>query len=138
MVPHAIVNDGNIAIVPPDSTKTSLPQAKSHVLHRSFTRPFPTITSAEGLYINLSNGQRIVDASGGPAVSCLGHGNARVKAAIAKQQDTVSFCCGMFYSTVVAEELADELVRGTGGLMTKCFIISSGTSSLPLNPLFSP
>jgi adenosylmethionine-8-amino-7-oxononanoate aminotransferase len=88
------------------------------------------VVAAEGLYLILSNGQRILDATGGAAVSCLGHNNTHVKAAIAKQQDEVSYCHSLFFSTRVGEELADELVRGTEGKMARCFIVSSGKLQL--------
>lgn len=128
MAPHAIVNDGN-AVVLPGSTSTPKTNAEdnSHVLHRSLHNKPHQVVGAEGLYLTLSNGQKILDASGGAAVSCLGHNHPRIKAAIAKQQDTVSYCHSLFFSTQAAEDLADELIRGTDGKMSRCFIVSSGT-----------
>jgi len=70
--------------------------------------------------------QTILDATGGPAVSCLGYGNERVKAAVAKQQDEISYAHSMFFGTRAGEELGEELIRGTGGEMGRCFIVSSG------------
>jgi len=103
---------------------------QSHLLHRNLHRLPHRVTSAQGLYLTLSNGQRILDATGGAAVSCLGHGNPRVKAAISAQMDIVSYCHSLFYSTQSAEELAAELCRGTGGAMTKAFIVSSGSEAM--------
>ncbi|KAF2431403.1 PLP-dependent transferase [Tothia fuscella] len=112
---------------PPSNTNTTTP---SHVLHRSLHHTPHAVTSASGLYLHLSNGQRILDATGGAAVSCLGHGNTCVKNAIAKQMDVVSYCHSLFYSTNVAEELAEELCKGTGGEMTRVFVVSSGSEAI--------
>jgi adenosylmethionine-8-amino-7-oxononanoate aminotransferase len=135
MSPHAILNDGNTVT---DSSNVAITKdEESHVLHRSLHHKPYTIVAAEGLYLTLSNGQRILDATGGPAVSCLGHNNARVKAAIAKQMDEVSYCHSLVYSTRVAEELADELIRGTEGKMARSFIISSGKAAIEINMRYS-
>jgi adenosylmethionine-8-amino-7-oxononanoate aminotransferase len=125
MSPPALLNDGNVVET---TTKPTNAKQESSVLHRNLKFQPHTIVSAEGVYITLSNGQRILDASGGAAVASIGHGNPRIKAAIAKQMDIVSYCATMFYSTSAAEELAEELRRGTGGEMTKVFIVSSGES----------
>jgi adenosylmethionine-8-amino-7-oxononanoate aminotransferase len=126
MSPPALLNDDNVVQTPVGTTNTKKDTTQSYTLHRSLHKKPHTVVSAEGLYLTLSNGQKILDASGGAAVSCLGHGNARVKAAITKQMEVVSYCHTLFYSTSAAEELAEELCAGTGGEMTKAFIVSSG------------
>lgn len=52
-------------------------QETSFVLHRSLHAKPAYVVGAQGNYLHLSNGQRILDASGGAAVACLGHGDAR-------------------------------------------------------------
>ena len=47
------------------------------VLHRSLHHKPLHVLSAKGNYLYLDNGQKILDATGGAAVSCLGHGNER-------------------------------------------------------------
>jgi adenosylmethionine-8-amino-7-oxononanoate aminotransferase len=50
---------------------------KSAVLHRSLHhKPFHVV-SAKGNTLYLDNGQELLDATGGAAVSCIGHGNER-------------------------------------------------------------
>jgi adenosylmethionine-8-amino-7-oxononanoate aminotransferase len=51
--------------------------AESAVLHRSLHHKPLHVTSAKGNLLCLSNGQKIFDATGGAAVSCLGSGNKR-------------------------------------------------------------
>ena len=50
----------------------------SHVLHRDLKRSLPVAVKGEGAYIIDSTGKRYLDASGGPAVSCLGHSHPKV------------------------------------------------------------
>ncbi|TKX19653.1 aminotransferase class-III-like protein 2 [Elsinoe australis] len=107
---------------------TPLPESKlpSSVLHRTLHTDPQKVTSAKGLYLTLANGQRILDATGGAAVSCLGHGDERVKAAVMDQMDKVAYCHSLFYGTDAVEELATELVGTTGGEMGRAFFVSSG------------
>jgi E3 ubiquitin-protein ligase TRIP12 len=59
------------------------------ILHRTPWRP-PTAVSAQGIRITLENGQALIDAAGGAAVTCLGHGHPKVVAAIKDQVDKVT------------------------------------------------
>lgn len=49
----------------------------SAVLHRSLHHKPQHVLSAKGNHLYLDNGQKILDATGGAAVSCLGHANQR-------------------------------------------------------------
>ena len=90
----------------------------SHVLRRSLTAEQPVIVKGEGSYLIDSTGKRYLDACGGAAVSSLGHDNARVKAAVAKQMETLSFAHTGLFTNQPAEDLADFLIarapEGTG------------------------
>ena len=105
----------------------SLSRNESAVLHRDIHFPPKKATKASGNYIFLEDGQKILDATGGAAVSCLGHANPIVKAAISDQMDELSYCHSAFFGTRSFEELASLLVDSTGGKMSKAFILSSGT-----------
>lgn len=72
--------------------------------------PYAKIESAAGIYLTLENGQKILDATGGAAVVAIGHGNQRVKKAIAAQLDEVAYCHPGFFKTTAAEQLADLLI----------------------------
>lgn len=98
----------------------------SAVLHRN-TRAMPKkAIGGDGSYIDLDDGQRFLDSTGGAAVTCVGHGNTEITDAIKKQLDTLSYCHSAFFGTPVFEELASFLVDSTGGRMSKVFIVSSG------------
>lgn len=59
------------------------------ILHRTPWRP-PVAVGAEGIYIDLVDGRRVVDAVGGAAVACIGNGVAAVQDAIKEQVDKVA------------------------------------------------
>jgi len=50
---------------------------ESAVLHRSLHHKPLHVLSAKGNFLYLDDGQKILDATGGAAVSCLGHGEER-------------------------------------------------------------
>lgn len=90
----------------------------THVLHRTLNKQLPNVVRGEGNYLFDETGKRYLDACGGAAVACLGHGNARVQAAITAQLDQVSFAHTGFFTNPPAEELSEFLVsrapQGTG------------------------
>ena len=63
----------------------------SHIFGRAATAVLPTATGGEGCYIIDSGGKRYFDGSGGAAVSCLGHGHAKVRAALHAQLDQLAY-----------------------------------------------
>jgi adenosylmethionine-8-amino-7-oxononanoate aminotransferase len=105
------------------------PHASSAVFHRTLKSTFLRIVSADGIYITLDNGQKILDATGGPAVACLGHNNASVKAAMMDQINKSAYCHSLFFTTDATEELCSTLIQGTGGQMTRAFVVSSGSEA---------
>jgi adenosylmethionine-8-amino-7-oxononanoate aminotransferase len=53
--------------------------------------PLPMIARAEGIYMWDEEGKQYIDASSGPVVSNIGHGNTRVAEAMAEQARTLDF-----------------------------------------------
>lgn len=72
----------------PSVDQTTPPKATA-LLHRVPWK-VPIATAAEGIYIDLQDGRRLVDAVGGAAVSSIGAGNPVVAQAIKDQLDKVS------------------------------------------------
>src|SRR6201999_415027 len=56
----------------------------SRVLHRSLRETPPRAVGGDGVWLIAEDGRRILDGSGGAAVSCLGHQHPRVIEAIIK------------------------------------------------------
>ncbi|KAJ8081887.1 putative secondary metabolism biosynthetic enzyme [Marasmius tenuissimus] len=65
---------------------TTFKKPTTHMIHRTPWRP-PVATSAEGIYIELEDGRKIVDAVGGAAVACLGMSHPVVCQAMRDQLD---------------------------------------------------
>ena len=79
---------------------------KSRVLHRSLRETPPRAVGGEGVWLIAEDGKRVLDASGGAAVSCLGHQHPRVLAAMNKQASKLAYAHTAFFSSEAAEELA--------------------------------
>ncbi|KAF5858319.1 hypothetical protein ETB97_004555 [Aspergillus alliaceus] len=102
----------------------------SAIIHtRLDTRP-PTIVGSKGNYLITDGGQEILDASGGAAVACLGHNNARVNDAIMRQLQSFSYIYAPFFTSEASEKLAKMLSDSTQKQMSKAFIVSSGTEAI--------
>src|SRR5690242_20696483 len=84
--------------------------AMTHVFHRQLRTVPPIAARGDGIYVEDAAGKRYIDASGGAAVSCLGHGNREVAEAVKAQIDKLEYAHTSFFTTEVAEELADTLI----------------------------
>jgi adenosylmethionine-8-amino-7-oxononanoate aminotransferase len=102
----------------------------THILHRRIHHTLPTAVAAKGLVITDADGREYIDASGGAAVSCLGHGHPEVIAAMHAQIDRVAYAHTSFFTTAVAEELADELVRTAPAGMSHAYFVSGGSEAM--------
>ena len=87
----------------------------SHVFGRNTQTQPPMVAGGEGCYLIDESGKRYFDGSGGAAVSCLGHGDPEVTAAIKAQLDQVAFAHTGFFTSGPAEQLADLLIRSLPG-----------------------
>ena len=102
----------------------------SRLLHRTLLSDPPLAVGGEGIYLHAADGRRIIDGSGGAAVACLGHGNARVNAAIAAQLARVAYVHTAIFSNAAAEELAETLLEGSPGGLTHAYFVSSGSEGM--------
>lgn len=102
----------------------------SRVLHRSLRETPPKAIGSEGIYLFAEDGRRIIDASGGAAVSCLGHQHPRVIAAMAKQASTLAYAHTAFFSSEPAEALAETLVGHEPGGLAYAYFVSGGSEAI--------
>jgi adenosylmethionine-8-amino-7-oxononanoate aminotransferase len=101
------------------------------LIDRSLNEPPLEVKWSEENDIYLSNGQKIFDATCGAAVACLGHGNQEVIRAITDQLQINAYSNSQVFTTRAASDLAEEIILGTGNLMSRVYICSSGTISSP-------
>ena len=90
----------------------------------------PLAVSGSGLTIIDRNGKRYLDASGGAAVSCLGHGHPDVLRAMREQIDRIAYAHTSFFSTEIAEELADHLISRAPSGMSHVYMVSGGSEAI--------
>jgi acetylornithine/succinyldiaminopimelate/putrescine aminotransferase len=99
------------------------------VFHRAPRAKLPIAVAGEGIEIIDSEGKRYIDACGGAAVSCLGHSNQRVIDAIKQQAQQLSYAHTSFFSTQVAEELADHLIASAPQGLGHVYFVSGGSEA---------
>lgn len=102
----------------------------SHIIHRNLRQAPPLAVSADGMLVRDSCGNSYLDASGGAAVSSLGHGHPDVIAAMHRQIDRLAYAHTAFFSTEVAEELAACLAAGAPPGLTEVYFVSGGSEAM--------
>ncbi len=101
-----------------------------HVFHRDAHTEPPLAVGGNGPYLIDSAGRRYLDASGGAAVSCLGHGHAAVIDAIKTQADKLAYAHTSFFSSEPAEALADFLIKAGGNAFERVYFVSGGSEGV--------
>ncbi len=102
----------------------------TRVLHRSIAHNYPVAASGSGIHIRDANGKAYIDASGGAAVSCLGHGHPDVLAAMHAQLDRLAYAHTSFFTTEVAEELGDDLIAHAPAGISHVYFVSGGSEAI--------
>ncbi|MFD3189729.1 aspartate aminotransferase family protein [Sedimentitalea sp. HM32M-2] len=101
----------------------------SHVFPRHAKLNPPVAVGGEGCYLIDSTGKRYLDGSGGAAVSCLGHGDPDITAAIKDQLDQLAFAHTGFFTSKPAEALADLLISHAPGALDRVYFVSGGSEA---------
>ncbi|NOJ39687.1 aspartate aminotransferase family protein [Bradyrhizobium australiense] len=104
--------------------------SKSRLLHRSLRETPPKAIGGDGVWLIAEDGRRILDASGGAAVSCLGHQHPRVLEAITRQASKLAYAHTGFFSSEPAEALAEALVGDEPGGLAHAYLVSGGSEAI--------
>jgi len=102
----------------------------THILHRHTHGTLPIAVGGEGPYIIDADGKRYMDASGGAAVSCLGHGHPRIIAAIKDQAERMAYAHTGFFTSEPAETLADFITGAAPGALDYVYLVSGGSEAM--------
>ncbi len=102
----------------------------THILHRQIGGTLPVAAGGSGIEIVDSAGKRYLDASGGAAVSCLGHGHPAVTAALHEQLDKLAYAHTGFFTTEVAEKLGDRLIADAPNGLSHVYLVSGGSEAV--------
>jgi adenosylmethionine-8-amino-7-oxononanoate aminotransferase len=102
----------------------------THVFHRHTQSTYPVAVGGDGPYLIDSQGRRYLDASGGAAVSCLGHSDPDVIAAIQKQVGSLAYAHSSFFTTEPMEQLADYLISKAPTGLEYVYFVSGGSEAV--------
>jgi adenosylmethionine-8-amino-7-oxononanoate aminotransferase len=83
-------------------------------LRRSFRKEFPSAVRGEGVYVWDREGRKYLDLAGSAAVNFIGHGVPEISAAMAEQAAKLEFVHTSQFTTPIAEQYAEELLRFAG------------------------
>ena len=101
----------------------------SHVFPRHTRLNPPVAVGGEGCYLIDASGKRYLDASGGAAVSCLGHNDPEITDAVKAQLDKIAFAHTGFFTSEPAEQLADLLIANAPGDLDRVYYVSGGSEA---------
>jgi adenosylmethionine-8-amino-7-oxononanoate aminotransferase len=102
----------------------------SHVFYRQPKHDYPIAVRGEGTLIIDRDGRRYLDASGGAAVSCLGHDHPRVIEAIQAQVARLAYAHTSFFTSEPAEALADHLIERAPEGIDRVYYVSGGSEAV--------
>jgi hypothetical protein len=90
----------------------------------------PKVAYGKGSYVTDTTGQTYIDGSGGPAVYCIGHGNAEVNAAIAAQLDRIAHGYRYNFTSDPLEELTEIVTRECGAAFAHMTFVTGGSEAV--------
>jgi adenosylmethionine-8-amino-7-oxononanoate aminotransferase len=102
----------------------------TRILHRQIFATLPVAVGGKGIELFDRDGRAYIDASGGAAVSCLGHGHPDVTAALHAQADKLAYAHTSFFTNEPAETLADKLVAGAPQGISHVYFVSGGSEAV--------
>ena len=102
----------------------------SHIIHRNLRRAPRLAVRAAGLTVTDSEGRHYLDASGGAAVSSLGHAHPEVLAAMHAQIERNTYAHTAFFTCEAAEELATRLAGDAPGDLDHVYLVSGGSEAM--------
>src|SRR3546814_8587525 len=104
--------------------------AMTHVFHRNPKATLNMAMHGQGIELTNQDGKNYIDASGGAAVCCLGHGHPAVIEAIKGQLDKIAYVHSSFMTTQATEDLADFLAREAPGDLKHVYFVSGGSEAI--------
>ena len=102
----------------------------TRLLHRAIHANLPVAAGGAGVELFDAAGKAYIDASGGAAVSCLGHGHPDVLAALHRQIDRLAYAHTSFFTSEPAEQLADMLVEDAPAGISHAYLVSGGSEAV--------
>src|SRR4051812_14426165 len=101
-----------------------------HIFQRDLRHAYPVAVAGDGVYLYDREGNRYLDASGGAAVSCLGHSDRAVIAAIQQQLEALPYAHTSFFTNEPMEALAQALIEHAPKPLDKVYFTSGGSEAM--------
>jgi len=102
----------------------------TRILHRAIHSRLPVAVGGRGIELFDAGGKAYIDASGGAAVSCLGHAHPAVLAALHEQLDRLAYAHTGFFTSEAAEGLADLLIEDAPAGLGHVYLVSGGSEAV--------
>jgi adenosylmethionine-8-amino-7-oxononanoate aminotransferase len=91
--------------------KATIRAEETNVFPRFLDLAYPNIEKGKGVWLETTDGKRILDAcSGGAMVACLGHGVTEIAEAAAAQAEQIAYFYNHHFTNRPQEELADRVI----------------------------
>lgn len=90
----------------------------------------PRAVRGEGIYVYDSDGKRYLDASGGPAVYCLGHNHPEVNEAVKRQFDQIAHAYRYSFTSDAQEALSERIEEFCGNGLSGIVYVSGGSEAV--------
>ncbi len=103
---------------------------RTRILHRTIGPPLPVAVEGVAALIRDADGNSYIDASGGAAVSCLGHRHPDILKAMRAQMEKLEYAHTSFFTTAAAEALADDLVQHAPPGIGHVYFVSGGSEAM--------
>lgn len=109
------------------NSRPAVAATKAYLFNRSVRSTPYRIKRASAQTLHFENGWNVLDASGGAAVTGIGHLSTRVEQAMVKTlKRGIAYVTSMMFDTDVTEDFARFLVNSTDGKMSKAVFYCSG------------
>lgn len=90
----------------------------------------PKVAWGRGCHVHDASGRRFIDASGGPAVFCLGHGHPEVNAAIVAQLERIAHGYRYTFTSDPLEALTARIAAAAGPGLDSMVFVSGGSEAV--------
>jgi adenosylmethionine-8-amino-7-oxononanoate aminotransferase len=109
--------------------KATIQAEETNVFPRFLDLAYPNIEKGKGVWLETTDGKRILDAcSGGAMVACLGHGVTEIADAADEQAEKIAYFYNHHFTSRPQEDLADRVI-GVVPEMARVKLASGGSEA---------
>jgi adenosylmethionine-8-amino-7-oxononanoate aminotransferase len=101
-----------------------------NVFHRRLDRTLPKGVKAKGVWIEDAEGNRYLDASGGPLVVNVGHGRKEIARAVYDQIRQCDYLHGTMFTSHAVEGLGQALAKHSPPGIARFYLLSTGSEAV--------